>query len=80
MRSSLLTIVSVNNNLHWDFPGSPVVKVPHTSNGGDTGSIPGRGTKIPHAAGHSQKIYIYIIYIVVGTMVKSRSLELIHLT
>ena len=33
-----------------DFPGGPVVKnLP--SNAGDTGSIPGRGTKIPHAAG-----------------------------
>ena len=34
----------------WDFPGGPVVKNP-PSNAGDTGSIPGRGTKIPHAAG-----------------------------
>ena len=33
-----------------DFPGSPVVKnLP--SNAGDVGSIPGQGTKIPHAAG-----------------------------
>ena len=33
-----------------DFPGSPVVKnLP--SNAGDAGSIPGRGTKIPHAVG-----------------------------
>ena len=31
-----------------DFPGGPVVKnLP--SNAGDTGSIPGQGTKIPHA-------------------------------
>ena len=43
-------------NLHfkkqasWDFPGGPVGKnLP--SNAGDAGSIPGRGTKIPHAAG-----------------------------
>ena len=44
--------------LHWntlrslarDFPGGPVVKnLP--SNAGDTGSIPGQGTKIPHAMG-----------------------------
>ena len=33
----------------WDFPGGAVVKNP-PSNAGDTGSIPGRGTKIPHAA------------------------------
>ena len=33
-----------------DFPAGPVVKnLP--SNAGDVGSIPGRGTKIPHAAG-----------------------------
>ena len=32
-----------------DFPGGPVVKNP-SSNAGDMGSIPGRGTKIPHAA------------------------------
>ena len=35
---------------HRDFPGGPVVKKP-PSNAGDAGSIPGRGTKIPHAAG-----------------------------
>ena len=29
-----------------DFPGGPV-----PSNAGDVGSIPGLGTKIPHAAG-----------------------------
>ena len=33
-----------------DFPGGPVVKNP-PSNAGDTGVIPGRGTKIPHAVG-----------------------------
>ena len=33
-----------------DFPGGPVVKnLP--SSAGDVGSIPGRGTKIPHATG-----------------------------
>ena len=32
-----------------DLPGGPVVKNP-PSNAGDAGSIPGRGTKIPHAA------------------------------
>ena len=34
----------------WDFPGGPVVENP-PSNAGDVDSIPGRGTKIPHAAG-----------------------------
>ena len=34
----------------WDFPGGPVVKN-QPSNAGDVGSIPGQGTKIPHAAG-----------------------------
>ena len=34
----------------WDFPGGPVVKNPSCS-AGDSGSTPGRGTKIPHAAG-----------------------------
>ena len=33
-----------------DFPGGPVVKNP-PSNAGGPGSIPGQGTKIPHAAG-----------------------------
>ena len=33
-----------------DFSGGPVVKNP-PSNAGDTGLIPGRGTKIPHAMG-----------------------------
>ena len=33
-----------------DFPSNPVVKSP-PSNAGVTGSIPGRGTKIPHAVG-----------------------------
>ena len=36
--------------LRGDFPGGPVVKNP-PSNAGDVGSIPGQGTKIPHAAG-----------------------------
>ena len=31
-----------------EFPGRPGVKNP-PSNAGDTGSIPGQGTKIPHA-------------------------------
>ena len=33
-----------------DFPGGPVVKSP-PPNAGDAGSIPGLGTKIPHAVG-----------------------------
>ena len=33
-----------------DFPGGPVAKN-SPSNTGDGGSIPGRGTKIPHAVG-----------------------------
>ena len=32
-----------------DFPGGPVVKN-LACNAGDRGSIPGQGTKIPHAA------------------------------
>ena len=35
---------------YQDFPGGPVVKNSR-SNAGDAGLIPGRGTKIPHAAG-----------------------------
>ena len=41
---------NIYNRLIWDFPGGPVVKNP-PSNAGDVGSIPGWGTKIPHAAG-----------------------------
>ena len=37
-------------NVGGDFPGGPVVKNP-PYNAGDTGSIPGQRTKIPHAAG-----------------------------
>ena len=33
-----------------DFPGGPVVKNPPV-NAGDTGLIPGLGTKIPHPMG-----------------------------
>ena len=36
--------------MEWDFPNVPVVKNP-SSNAGDKGSIPGWGTKIPHATG-----------------------------
>ena len=44
-----------NSKNHGDFPGGPVVKT-SPSNTGSEGSIPGRGTKIPHAAGCSQKV------------------------
>ena len=37
-------------NTNGDFTDGPVVKNP-PSNTGDVGSIPGRGTKIPRAAG-----------------------------
>ena len=33
---------------YWDLPGSAVVKNP-PCNAGDAGSVPGWGTKIPHA-------------------------------
>ena len=39
-----------NRNAKWDFPGGPEVKNP-PPNAGDVGSIPGWGTKIPHAEG-----------------------------
>ena len=48
--SLFVLLLDILNCLIRDFPGGPVVKnLP--SNAGDTGSIPGRGTKIPHAAG-----------------------------
>ena len=37
------------NYVSRDFPGGPMVKHP-PSNAGNTGLIPGRGTKIPHAS------------------------------
>ena len=44
----------MKNNIksRWwgDFPGGPVVKNPPSS-AGHAGSIPGRGTRILHAAG-----------------------------
>ena len=39
-----------DGNCFRDFPGGPVVKNP-PSNSGDVGTIPGQGTKIPHAVG-----------------------------
>ena len=35
--------------MYRDFPGGPVVKT-SPSNAGGAGSIPGQGTKIPHAS------------------------------
>ena len=40
----------LRNQSKGDFPGGPMVKNP-PSNAGDVGSIPGRGTEIPHAPG-----------------------------
>ena len=37
------------NEFSWDFPGGPVVKN-LLYYAGDADSIPGQGTKIPHAA------------------------------
>ena len=43
-------LMNLKDIIFGDFPGGPVVKnLP--SNAGDTGSISGQGTKIPHAAG-----------------------------
>ena len=39
----------VQNTPVWDFPGSPVVKTLHFSEGGD-GSIPSQEVKIPHVS------------------------------
>ena len=48
--NKLFINIHLNNVYIGDFPGGPVVKnLP--SNAGDAGSIPGQGTKIPHAAG-----------------------------
>ena len=38
----------LKNPIVGEFPGDPVVKTP-PSNAGSEGSIPGWGTKIPHA-------------------------------
>ena len=47
---TLLSSCCFKNWLEGDFPGGPMVKnLP--SNAGDVGSIPGWGTKIPHAVG-----------------------------
>ena len=43
-----MSILRMNN--FWDFPGRPVVKNP-PCNAGDSGLIPGQGTKVTHATG-----------------------------
>ena len=51
-----------------DFPGSPVANTLHPSAGGP-GSIPGQGTKIPHAAAkswHSQMKHNQLWYSCLG--------------
>ena len=49
-KCDLILNVKCFNTMSRDFPSGAVVKNPpcHTR---DVGSIPGRGTKIPHAAG-----------------------------
>ena len=42
------SVTEMKNTLEGDFPGGPVVKNP-PSNPGDVSSIPGQGTKVPHA-------------------------------
>jgi len=42
--------VAYVKNQYWDFTCDPGVKTP-PSKEGDTGSIPGKETKIPHATG-----------------------------
>ena len=46
----VLVLYTLSKRIVRDFPGGPVVKNP-PSNAGDMGSIPGWGTKIPHAPG-----------------------------
>ena len=36
--------------MYWYFPGGPWIKAP-PCRAGNAGSIPGQGTKLPHAAG-----------------------------
>ena len=53
VRSKQLTWKKLKKNWRYniglgDFPGGPVVKTSPSTTGG-AGSIPGQGTKIPHA-------------------------------
>ena len=52
MGSEMCTTGNIDNIflITKDLPGGPVVKNP-PSNAGDMGSIPGWGTKMPHAGG-----------------------------
>ena len=47
--NNILIFILIKSKPRRDFPSGPVENPP--SNAGDTGSIPGQGTKIPHAAG-----------------------------
>ena len=47
-------ISTIKRGICRDVPGSPVVKT-RASNAGGAGSIPGQGTKIPHAVQLGQK-------------------------
>ena len=51
-------MTAIRKTFARDFPDGPVVKTQRCHRGA-IGSIPGQGTKIPHAILHSQ-IYIYI--------------------
>ena len=45
-------------NSGWrDFPVGPVVKT-LPSNAGDVGSVPGQGSKVPHAMAYGQKFFL----------------------
>ena len=56
-----LTELEYNTKITGDFPGGPVVKNP-PCNAGDMGSIPGGGTRIPHAMGqpasHNKRLHM----------------------
>ena len=58
-----------------DFPGGPVVKNPPSS-AGDAGSIPGQGTKIPHAAGQLSPCHNY--WACMPQLESPRTLEPVH--
>ena len=50
---------AVSNKVVKDFPGSPVVETSRSQckgqDAGGTGSVPGQGTKILHAAHHGKE-------------------------
>ena len=45
--------IALKKMISWDFPGDPAVLC--ASNAGGMGSIPGWGTKIPHAVAKKTK-------------------------